>query len=448
MVSVPGVRDLVEAEDHERRRLAGALTLGDPCPAEPARPGRAVVAALALGAITLAVGLLLDALSGTEPPWPSAGLVVSRESGSTYVVLDDGRVHPVTDGTSARLLLGQDAGPPVLVDRAEVDAHDPGARLGIAGAPASVPAPDRLVAGGWSACAVGDDEVVVGIGGALRTYAAGPPTAVTVRSSRGLAVVTTDDGGAALAYRLPGGPGEDNLLLALGLPGRDAALAVPTRWLRLVPAGGVLTDTAFVLPGLGDPVPYAGRGLPASARVGDWFPAPGGARLLTSSGPAVLSPVALAVWRTAATQAVGGPRELSVAAPPALPLVEAPYAAADWPTGLLRASTGSPCVGLRGGGVGLGSTDVSAGGDPVVVEPGRGSLVRIPGRTEPRRVLVADDGRAYPVVGADALEALGYAEVTPTVVPPGWLDLVERGPTLSVARALRSPVLRDPPEGR
>ena len=272
MVSVPGVRDLVEAEGHERRRLVGALTLGDPWPAEPDRPGRAVVAALALGAITLAVGLLLDALSGSEPPWPSPGLVVSRESGSTYVVLDDGRVHPVTDGTSARLLLGQDAGPPVLVDRAEVDAHDPGARLGIAGAPASVPAPDRLVAGGWSACAVGDDEVAVGVGGALRTYAAGPPTAVTVRSPRGLAVVTTDDGGAARAYRLPGGPGEDNLLLALGLPGRDAALAVPTRWLRLVPAAGVLTDAAFVLPGLGDPLPYAGPGLPASARVGDWFP--------------------------------------------------------------------------------------------------------------------------------------------------------------------------------
>ena len=105
-------------------------------------------------------------------------------------------------------------------------------------------------------------------------------------------------------------------------------------------------------------------------------------------------------------------------------------------------------MGLDGDDVDLGSTEVSAGGDPVLVEPGRGSLVRTPGRTGPHLVLVADDGRAYPVVGADALEALGYAEVTPTVVPPGWLSLVERGPTLSVVRALRSPVLRDPPEGR
>ena len=442
-MTVPGVRDLVEAEDHARRRLVSALVSGDPLPAEPARPGRAVVAGVALGVITLAVGLLLDALSGgAGPAWPERGLVVSRDDGSAYVVLGDAGVHPVTDGTSARLLLGGEVAP-VLLDQSRIDAHDPGERIGIAGAPAAVPSADRLVEATWSACAPGQTAVTVGIGGPATPEPSGRADAVLVRSGQDLAVVTADDGGEARAYPLPGGPGDDNLLLALGLPPRTAAVVVPRRWLALPPPGGTLSAASFLITGVGDRPVYAGDALPGSARVGDWFPAAGGARLLTSSGPSVLTPFALAVWRTAATQDPGGPVELGVAAPPALPLVGVPYAAAGWPAELRQSLTGSPCVLLSADGVRLGSVEAPPGEDPVVVEPGRGSLVRAAGQDGgqegDRVLLVADDGRAYPVVGTDALDALGYAEVTPVTVPPAWLRLLERGPVLSVEAALTAP---------
>ncbi len=454
-MSVPGVRDLVEAEEHERRRLVSALVSGDPLPAQPPRPGRAVVAALALGAITLAVGLLLDALSGTDAAWPTSGLVVSRDSGSSYVVLEGGAVHPVTDGTSARLLLGS-VTDPVVVDQRDVDDRGPGSLLGIAGAPAAVPSADRLDDGSWSACPTGAGATTVGIGAADGEVEPAPPDAgVLVRSSAGLALVTADDGGRARAYRLPAGPGADNLLLALGLPASDVAVEVSRRWLDLLPSGGDLSADTVALPEVGEALSYPGPGLPADARVGDWFPATGGARLLTASGPTVLTPFALAVWRGAAAPADQGPRELGVAAPPALPLAPAPYAAAAWPSDLRRPLDGRPCALLSEAGVRLGLTgreiddqeiddqevDDRDGAGPglAAVVPGRGALLRTPEHEEGHAVLVADDGRAYPVAGDDALEALGYGDLAPAEVPAAWLRLVERGPVLSVARALRTP---------
>ena len=43
---------------------------------------------------------------------------------------------------------------------------------------------------------------------------------------------------------------------------------------------------------------------------------------------------------------------------------------------------------------------------------------------------------AYPVVGREAVERLGYGDTDAPVVPAPWLDLFERGVPLSVDAAL------------
>jgi hypothetical protein len=45
-------------------------------------------------------------------------------------------------------------------------------------------------------------------------------------------------------------------------------------------------------------------------------------------------------------------------------------------------------------------------------------------------------GVAYPLVGPEAVDRLGYGDTVAPVVPASWLDLFERGVPLSVEAAL------------
>ena len=70
----------------------------------------------------------------------------------------------------------------------------------------------------------------------------------------------------------------------------------------------------------------------------------------------------------------------------------------------------------------------------VVIPAGRGALVREvpnPGVTSGTLFLLTEDGVRYPIDSADAARALGYGDVTATGLPPGFLELLPIGPTLS-----------------
>ena len=107
-------RDLVEAQAFNRRRLVTAFVSGAPGgrEVEPARPGRIVVAGVAL-TVLLVAGAVIAGLFTTRTPdgWAQRGLFVSEERGVAYVITDDAEptvLRPVVNITSAQLILGAD----------------------------------------------------------------------------------------------------------------------------------------------------------------------------------------------------------------------------------------------------------------------------------------------------------------------------------------------------
>lgn len=458
--AVVTARDLVEANAHDRRRLATALVAGAPGGREPelARPGGALAGGLVLAVLLTVGGSVAGHLGpGDRDAWDEPGLVVSERTGASYLVLDAGdhpTLRPVLNNTSARLAVEAGALHPRIVGQEVIDDQVLGEAVGIAGAPAALPSPSRLVQTGWTACA--------GEGSGLRVRVAASPAARPlagsglVVASRGVRYVVARaaaDGGAAptvRAYRLPGGPrgatGEQDALLEdLGLPIRAEATPVPHRWLALFPRGGDLGWASFGLSGLGRPAPAAGSlGVPVGARVGDVLATGEGSFLLTRRGPAELTAFALAVYRHAATPGGAAPRVIRVRDVPGAARAGRPYLAARWPASRLRPVRGRPCAQLA-------TRDRAAptvrlvsdpGGNDRVeagVAPGRGAYVRVGGwggRVRGSPYVVDAAGVASAVVGPDAVERLGYGDTAAPVVPVPWLGLFERGVPLSVDAAL------------
>ena len=87
-------------------------------------------------------------------PLEEDGLVIVKESGARYMVVD-GTLHLAANTTSAQLYFNG-ATNVRQVPQEEIDHQEIGAPLGIYGAPDSPPGPGRLVTTGWSACADGE----------------------------------------------------------------------------------------------------------------------------------------------------------------------------------------------------------------------------------------------------------------------------------------------------
>ena len=153
-------KDLTEAYAFSRRRLVTAFVSGAPGgrEVEPARPGRTIVGGLALAVLLVAGAAVAGIFSPrVDPTWADGpGLIISKESGAAYVItaVEEGEepvLRPVINITSAKLILGAEATPTIIPDE-YIDQEQRGDDIGILGAPANVPGPDRLVDDGWTAC--------------------------------------------------------------------------------------------------------------------------------------------------------------------------------------------------------------------------------------------------------------------------------------------------------
>ncbi len=152
--------DLVEAQSFDRRRLVTALVSGAGG-AGPGRSARTLVGGLALAVLVVAGAVIANVVAPRPPAdWTSHGLILSEQTGQAYVIVGDGSpsaepgsvvLRPVANLTSARLVLGPGA-EPVSVPQDLIETQPIGADIGILGAPASLPPPDRLVESGWTAC--------------------------------------------------------------------------------------------------------------------------------------------------------------------------------------------------------------------------------------------------------------------------------------------------------
>jgi type VII secretion protein EccB len=459
-------KDLVEAYSFSRRRLVTAFVSGAPGgrEVEPTKPGRTLVGGLALAVLLMAGAAIAGVLKpNTDVKWDEPGLILSKEKGAAYVILEpaeDGndQVRPVINVTSAQLILGADV-KPTVVPQEKIDTKTPGADIGILGAPATVPDTDFLVERGWTAC-TGDG---FGVKLDVREDPDADPAqgaGVVVEASDGSFYVigqSAAEGEETGAYRyaLPDTPGVDNLLDELNLPFVREAPQVPTDWLDLFPSGGDLDFASFGLKGFGTPSKVAGKGgLPADAKVGDYFEIEGVLTVVTATSLAEFSPFARAVYLN--TKTPGQPRNLGLTEPPDVQRQKAPYGAARWPDLLVTESPAEPCAQLvpeRGEkprvllasspGEDAGAAEVAPRQHEVSVQEGRGAYVLSGGWDSPdvgEPFLVDSKGSSYALLGTDAVENLGFGSYDAPVVPRSWMQLFDPGAALSVNAALCPPV--------
>jgi type VII secretion protein EccB len=190
----PATRLQVSGHRFLARRMENALIRGDIRMIDD--PLRAQSISLAAGGVLAAIAVVVCAVLAFVRPGGSLGdapIVVVRESGAMYVRIDD-VMHPVFNLASARLIVGNAAEPRVVSQRA-IDRAERGPQVGIAGAPAQIPAPLPADVAIWTIC---DDEH-----GATRVFA-GPIPDATVSPGRS-ALVTPRGESAAVTYLLHGG---------------------------------------------------------------------------------------------------------------------------------------------------------------------------------------------------------------------------------------------------
>ena len=468
-------KDLVEAYSFSRRRLVTAFVSGAPGgrEVEPARPGRTIVGGVAL-AVLLAAGAAIAGVFAPRTPddWNQPGLIISKETGAAYVILeaDQDELRPVINTTSAKLILGDDA-EPTLISQDTIDGQQIGDDIGIFGAPASVPTASLLIDTGWTACTADEHGI--------RVRVAESPD-VTPAPGQGLTVVN-DGQYYVVAQSDPAGPGAggfyvypvpeqtapgvdqtDNLLQQLQLAPTGNAVRVPREWIDLFPVGAPLDWSAFDLDGFGDAPDVPLPGDAARAKVGDVLEtADGTYRLVTRSGPVQLPDFAAQVYLDVVLPGGEVARPIEVSSAPAVRSGDDTFLTdTHWPADLPDALATDPCARLtaeRGeapvaelASPGDSSAVGSLGKDEKdpVVDPGRGAVVLsggwsgvAPGAAP---YLVDAKGRADPLAGSEAASLLGYADVPVPVVPDSWLELFRCGVVLSQEAALQPPT---EPEG-
>ena len=464
-------RDLVEAHSFSRRRLVTAFVSGAPGgrEVEPSRPGRTIVGGVALS-ILLIAGAAVAGVFSDKPAsdWDSPGLVISKEQGAAYVILDepeDGELpelRPVINITSAQLILGAEGLEPRIVSQETIETRPLGEDIGILNAPASLPTTDDLIDTGWTACTGVDRGLAVEVStspGVTPTPEA-EATLVSVKGpDAGLWLVATapetaTEPAQAYRYALPDGDSDetDAFLREAGIGGGTSdAVRVPREWLDLFPRGGDLGVVSFGLDDLGRPAP----GQPSGVRVGDYMASAEGGLLVDDDGALQpLSAFAYALWRTLDVPGKQ-PKERELEGSSATPA----YAEARWPTSVLTRVAGQSCALLDSSSdrpplVRLASSPVDEASadlvlDPaarqVTVDPGAGAYVisgdwgTVAPETGGSRFVVDQKGRVNALVGEATPELLGYGNYPAPLVPGPWLDLFSTGVALSQEAALCPP---------
>ncbi|MGW2278234.1 type VII secretion protein EccB [Streptomyces sp. NPDC001770] len=461
-------RDQVQAHLFLMNRLSSGLLRANPD--DPESPGGRTHRGLFYGVLGALVGCLIAALwgavsPGTKTSWQEEGtLVLEKDTGSRYLYVE-GRLRPVLNYASARLLLGADLKTASVSSRSTENTPH-GRPVGIPGAPDGLPGPEQLSDGPWQVCSSlrvqVSGQTTVGTRLAVGTPLAGKP----LRNAEALLVETPAHTrylvwhGTRLRLDPDNGAAE-----SLGY-GSVRARPVSEAFVDALPAGPDLAAPA--VPGRGEPGPeLAGR----PTRIGQLFTLrpPGSApqyHLLLKEGLVPLGATGTALVqgdpRTRA-DAYGGkdpqPRPLTGdearghlatgAAPSGLPDV-APHAVdvGDGSEACVQVTPGDGKdlkvnVAVVSGE--LPAEDVAQPpaehvaaaclpADVIAVRPGKGALIRALSSAGTQMgdttYLVTDTGVKYPVASQDALESLGYTVAEERGLPTAVLQLLPTGPVL------------------
>ncbi|WP_320774403.1 type VII secretion protein EccB [Streptomyces sp. CRN 30] len=256
-------RDQVQAHMFVMGRLTSAMLRSDPdAPESPqGRTNRGVAIGVVIAVLVSAGAFVLGLFKpGTKDSWREAGtVVVNKDTGSRSLYLD-GRLRPVRNYASARLLAGADM-KVASVGAGSLAGVAHGAPVGIPGAPDALPAAGDLDTGPWQVCsttesgrtstvlAVGASTDGTGLGAAQALVVTGPDEADYL-VWRGTRLRLDDERGASRSLGYDSTP----------------RVGVSSAFLNSLPAGPDLSPPA--VPGRGEQGPELGG---QETRIGQVF---------------------------------------------------------------------------------------------------------------------------------------------------------------------------------
>lgn len=468
-------RDLFQSYQFSLRRVVSGLVLRETDPAQTPlrRMGGAMFGSVMVAVIALAItGVIGVIKGGGNTSWQDGGaVIIEEETGATYAWLEDPEtkkfaLHPVLNYSSAALLVGSST--PVSVSQASLAEAPRGPRLGIAGAPDSIPPKDSFETGAWTLCS-----------GPAKTRSGSvlPRTSLLVGQQHpegtpvgdGSLVLSDSDTGAV--YLLWNGhrfglPEPDPAITALGL--RDAPkIEVGTALLTSIPEGAAIepiTTPAAGSPSTVVPGQKVGQVLVDSTTQQFYLVREHDLRNLspveasvTLSDPGTAAayggatPEAVAVDNAAVTSV---PREDLPAAkfsdPPRKIPTPAPVESTT-STVCASYSSGSSQINVvvdastEGDDYAIASPEQTVNGtvmaDEIQVTGGHAAYVRSvqsATATDGPLYLVTDEGMRFAVPNQEAAGALGLGGITPVTMPATLVARIPEGPALDPVSARSS----------
>ncbi|MFI1398192.1 type VII secretion protein EccB [Streptomyces sp. NPDC020681] len=464
-------RDQVQAHMFLMGRLTSSMLRADPdSPESPqGRTNRGIAIGVIIAVLVTAGAFVFGLLSpGKKDSWRTSGeLIVEKETGARYLFLD-GRLRPVRNYASARLLVGADL-KAATVSAKSLRGTSVGSAIGIPGGPDRIPSEGQLSDAPWLLCSTpyGEDPDTVSTL-AVASEVKGQP----VSAERGI-VAQGPDGSLYLLWsgmrlRLDEEKGARE---SLGY-GSVAPYKVAGSLLTSLPAGPDLAPP--FIPGQGEPGP---RLEDRETRIGQVF----GVSVMGAKEPRhyVLQqdglrqiPVTVAALilgdpetrKTAyADETPGviglGPEALRGQLAPQAPARKSPMRLPDSPPEALNVPKEvSPCAriapadpGSTGTSISITLADIGDLGQPVqatsdvaakactqvdrvVVPPDTGVLVQVLNASGTRGstlYLVSGTGLKYRIPTEEAAKALGYETTPAQGLPSQLLGMLPHGPDLS-----------------
>lgn len=464
-------RDRLQAYQYLVRRIMAAL-LGNE-PESPEQPMRRVKNAMFSGIMVGALACGGVAFYGWithmgDREWRERpGLVQLKETGAQYYW--NGKVlHPITNYTSAKLILGEDADPTEISRLSLSDQEDPvprGPEIGLQDVPPDLPPAEEVQNGRWTVCnhvtTIEENgsqqerrlvDVIVNL----------PVTGTPLNEDDALVVETGPSRDPYLIWNGTRLEVTDRALLSLGLD--STRVRVQPTWLNALPAGPTLEPRP--IPDVGDLAPSVGEN---TAVVGEVFVDNVEQYYVMRSDGLVKTTETQALLLLGSANSpnnTGEPTRISVADASDAMSDQPPLAPEGHPSevpelvNLKDGADTSAC--LQYDSASPGELRVSVGAhvptpseiqpiegvetgqlaDRVTVPGGTVSLIQATGNagTDGTLYIVADTGKKYAIPNNDALNKLGYGDVDPMKLPAAFADMLRSGSALDPEKA-RTPVI-------
>ncbi|PZG17912.1 type VII secretion protein EccB [Nonomuraea aridisoli] len=461
-------KDLYQAHRLMTQRLGLALLQGEPdLPESPMRRHNVATFAGILIAVLVVAGFGIWGLikPGNATKLTDAGqLLVEEETGASYVYnQQENKLQPVANYVSARLLLDSQDIKVRTVSAESLASFARGRKVGIQGAPDSLPKRERLVKAPWSAC-VTEAADASGVRRPFVTLIGGIDVSGTPVRDEALVVSDGQQTWLLWANQRMRVTNVDRLT-------DQTPRRVPASWINAIPSG-----VDFAAPQVlqrGKKVAGPGGG---TARVGHVYkvaPVAGSAErwyVLLADGLAPITQTqAILLLQDPAIKTVYGSRParetlidaatanamraskqrlLNSGLPATLPPFRAPGVSSPLCAVYDNTMKGSTrAVLTTGGNLSIPAPPTGAGPekvDQVLLPPGTAVLAgTLPGDGQLSAVrqysLITDQGRRFPLASADVVGKLGYEAADVAPVPAHLLRLIPEGPALDPVAA-RTPV--------